>query len=312
MRSARSAQFVLCSATILLSVACNKGPSFGPGGGAGGLRSVFEDNIANATQQFQVDAASGGRVEGAKGVRVTFPPNAFHTVSGGVVSGNVEVSLVEVTDIADMIMLNTTTVGNDNGTLALLKSGGALYVSASQGTNELVLGPQGMNVTVPTPAIDTEMAVFTADRTQGEELVWNAEDSTSIDSVIIETPNGWYWGYSFQADSLQWINCDYFPYSSANTFISAITPADVPNDSTIVWFVFPDLNAVTYTAPSAPNMFGFGTVPVGLQAIAVGLTRSGSQYRSSFSSFTTTTNGSVGLSFQPTSLQAFETALDNL
>lgn len=302
------------SACLLGVTACHKGSGIGPGGSSedAGLQGLFNDNLADATQEFQVDGASGGTVVGAKGVRVTFPPNAFRTQSGASVAGTVDVSLVEVMDVADMILLNTPTVGSDNGALAVLRSGGALYVAASQGANELLLGPAGMNVVVPTQAADPEMGVFTANRTTGEAITWTEEDSTALDSTIIETPGGWTWAYTFQADSLQWINCDYFPSSSSNTSITALTPSQVPNDSTMVWFVFPDINAVTYTYTSAPNTFTFGTVPVGLQAIAVGLTRNGSQYSSAFTTFTTTTNGSVGLSFQPTTLSGFEAAVQAL
>lgn len=292
---------------------CHKGSQVSPGGGGDGIRGAFEANLADATQEFQLDAVNGGSLIGANGVVVNFPPNAFRTQSGGLVTGSVTVRLIEVLDLADMIMLNTTTVGNDNGTLRLLKSGGAVRVSASQGGNELALGPMGMSITVPAQVFDPSMSVFTANRTGGEELVWTEEDSASIDSTFMEWPNGGTgMGYYLQVDSLQWINCDYFPWSTQNTTIAAVTPSEVPDDSTLVWFVFPDLNAVAGTYAATNNTFTFGQVPVGLQAVAVGLTRNGSQYSSAFTSFTTSANGSVGLSFQPTTLAVFEAAVGAL
>ncbi|MBL7938544.1 MAG: hypothetical protein JNL43_04215 [Flavobacteriales bacterium] len=301
--------FVCCSALT----GCHKGTTVGPEGGGEGLRNYFENMLASTTQHFSVDATNGGSVIGAKGVRINFPMNAFRTQSGGSVTGPVSISLVEVLDIADMIMLNITTVGNDHGTLRNLKSGGAVFVTAHQGNNELLLGPQGMRISVPTSDFDPNMGVFTANRTAGEDLVWEEEDSTAVDSTWIELPTGGVsLGYMIQTDSLQWINCDYFPYSANNTTITATTPNDVPNDSTLVWFVFPGMNSVCYTITTAPHNHEFGQVPVGLPAVAVSLTRDGGVYRSAFTSFTTATNGNVGLSYQATTIQAFEAAINAL
>ncbi len=313
MRSSSVIGLSFLSAGLLALTGCNKGQGFGPSGGGNDLRAYFEERVANATQVFTVDGTTGGSIQGAQGVRIRFQMNAFRTQTGAAVTGPVTVSVVEVLGVADMILLNTTTVGNDNGTTRMLKSGGAVSVSARQGNNELVLGPQGMEISMPTDDYDPNMGVFTANRTAGEELLWEEEDSTAVDSTWIELPNGGVSiGYIFQVDSLQWINCDYFPSSANNTTITAITPDDVPNDSALVWFVFPDMNAVTSAYGAAPQTYTFGQVPVGLQAVAVSLTRNGAQYRSAFTTFTTTTNGSVGLSYQPTTLQAFEAAVEAL
>ena len=316
MRTARTVQLVLCSATIVLSVACNKGPNFGPGlnDDENSLAAMLESNVENARQHFQVDAASGGSITGVKGVRVVFGPNAFRTASGAVVSGQVSVSLVEVMDIGDMVWLNKTTVGADeqSGGLRLLSSGGAVEVLASQGGQRLVLAEAGMQVNVPTEEVDSNMQVFTSPGMTEDVLIWNLADSTAMDTAVSQWGENWTYFYQFQTTHLNWINCDYFPYSPANTTLTAVTPDDVPNDSTLVWFVFPDFNGVSHAYGSAPHTYTFGLVPVGASATVVALTRNGSEYRSAFFPFTTTTNGSVGLSFQTTTLQAFETAVEQL
>lgn len=297
--------------TLLVVVSgCNKGPGFGPTGGEG-LRDLFEYNLVNATEQFSVNAAGGGTVQGAKGTVFEFPPNAFRTQSGAMVSGMVQVSVVEVLDIGDMIMTNTQTVGDDNGTTRLLKSGGSVMVKATQGGSELVLGPQGMRITVPGSSNDQDMGVFTANRAAGEDILWVEADNATITPAFQDSTETFI-GYNLQVDSLQWINCDYFPFSTDNTTITAVTPSTLVNDSTQVWFAFTDLNAVAGSYASAPNTYSFGLVPVGLQGVAVGLTRNGTSYSSAFTTFTTAPNGRVGLSFQPTTLQAFEAAVEAL
>lgn len=294
-------------------VGCYKGTGFGPVEEGDGLRTFFEDRLTNATQHFTLNAPTGGLVHGVKGVEFIFPPNAFETQSGAMVTGSVDIEVIEVLDIADMILLNITTVGEDNGTRRALQSGGSVYVSARQGNNEVFLGPLGMRIMVPAASLDPAMDVFTANRTIGEDLLWTTADSATITPVAVDTSSGGMnYGYQLQVDSMQWINCDYFPFSTDNTTITAITPNDVPNDSTRVWFVFPTLNAVTGGSPNAPHTYAFGLVPVGLPAVVVSLTRNGDDYRSAFTNFTTTPNGSVGLSFQPTTIQAFEAAVNAL
>lgn len=297
---------------LVVMTGCGKGGGVGPQGHGDGLRAVLAAVREAGTQQFMVDAAAGASIVGAKGVHFIFPPAAFRTPAGGTVSGAVQVRVVEVLDIGDMVRLNTTTVGDDNGTLRVLKSGGAVHVSARQGNTDLVLGPQGMQIIVPTTAIDADMAVFTANNVAGGDLVWNEEAVASLDSTLIETQAGPIPGYVLQVDSLQWVNCDYFPWSPSNTFITAVTPSNLPDDSTLVWFAFPDMNAATWTYASVPHEYGFGTVPVGVQAVAIGLSRNGGVYSSAFTSFTTTAGGSVGLSFQPTTIQAFQAAVEAL
>lgn len=313
MHSRSIVGLALASVCCIALVGCHKGTGFGPEGDGDGLQEFFEDRLANATQHFTVSASAGGSVHGAKGVEFIFPPGAFQTQSGATVTGNVDVEVIEVLDIADMILLNITTVGDDNGTRRVLKSGGSVYVSARQGNTRLFLGPQGMEIIIPAGTLDLPMGVFTANRTVGEELLWTEADSATITPIAVDTASGGGgYAYYLQVDSMQWINCDFFPPSPNNTTISAITPNDVPDDSTRVWFVFPSFNAVTGGYYSAPQTYSFGQVPVGLAGIAVSLSRNGDDYRSSFTTFTTTPNGSVGLSYQPTTLQAFEAAVNAL
>ncbi|MBK6775273.1 MAG: hypothetical protein IPG74_05285 [Flavobacteriales bacterium] len=109
----------------LVVVACNKETNYGPGPASlSPLRQIFENNIAAATQSFNVNASTGGTVQGADGTTVVFVPNAFRYADGTVVTGNVQVELVEALTIADMLFLNKQAVGNDNGTLKPLTSGG--------------------------------------------------------------------------------------------------------------------------------------------------------------------------------------------
>lgn len=311
MHVAASARTLLFLAIASGLASCYKGTSTGPQQGDDNtLAPLFMAHREAAVQHFQVDAVAGGTITGAGNVQVSFGPDAFRKPNGAAVTGQVEVSLLEVLDVHDMIWYNAQTVGNDNGTVRILKSGGAVRVTARQGAQELVLGPGGMSVVVPTTDYDPNMQLFTEDR-NAEDLIWSLSDTTTIDTAMIETPNGWLVGYQLQVDSLQWINCDYFS-GTDQVFIGAVTPNDVPNDSTLVWLVLPDLNAVAQVYPVAPHTYSFGEVPPGLSGVMVGLTRNGNEYRSAFTALTTASGLSVGLSFQYTTLSDFELAVDGL
>lgn len=293
-------------AILVLANACQKGSSFGPGGGGDGLTDLIEQNRANATQLFVVDAANGGTVSGTGGVRVTFPSNAFRTPTGGPVSGPVEVRLVEVLDPGDMIMYDVQTVGRDGGQPRLLRSGGAIHVKAFQNGQPLVLGPQGMEVLMPTNAIDPQMGVFTANEAASQGMLWSQEN-WQLDSIPVEGSMF----YGFQADSLQWINCDYFANYPQTTFVDAVIPTNISTDSVMVWIAFPTENAVMRMLPTGPDNFrSYQVVPVGMPAMVVALQRNGTVYSSAFTSVTVINGQQVGLSFQVTDQQTFEAAVN--
>ena len=293
-------------ACVLGMTACNKGSSVGPGGNGDGLQRFIEQNRANATQQFVVDAASGGTVSAAGGVRVVFPSDAFRTPSGGAVTGPVEVQLLEILDPGDMIMYDVQTVGRDVNQPRLLRSGGAIHIQAFQNGQPLVLGPQGMEVLMPTNTIDPDMGVFTANAPTPQGMLWNQEN-WQLDSVPAEGAMF----YGFQADSLQWINCDYFANYPQTTYVDAVIPSNISSDSVMVWIAFPTENAVMRMVPAGPGTFrSIQVSPVGMPAVVVALQRNGTVYSSAFTSVTVINGQQVGLSFQVTDQQTFEAAVN--
>ncbi|MGV3636005.1 MAG: hypothetical protein ACO1NQ_00030, partial [Flavobacteriales bacterium] len=279
----RSMIAITWSATCVLGLtACHKGSSVGPQGNGDGLRSFYEENRADATQQFAVDAASGGTIAAAGGVRVQFPANAFRTPTGGAVTGPVEVRLLEILDVGDMIFYDVQTVGRDGAEPRMLRSGGAIHIQAFQNGQPVVLGPQGMEVLMPTNTIDTDMAVFTANAPTSQGMLWNREP-WQLDSVPTEGAMF----YGFQADSLQWINCDYFANYPQTTFVDAVIPSNVSTDSVLVWIAFPTENAVMRMLPTGPDTFrSFQVAPVGMPAVVVALQRNGTVYSSAVTSIT--------------------------
>lgn len=273
---------------------------------------LFADNVADATQSFSFNAAVGGVAIGDDGTRLNFEPNAFVDANGNPVTGAVEVKLVEALGIGDMIWLNKQTVGNDNGTLRILRSGGAISVSATQGGNALRISQGGLIVQIPTAVGDPAMQLFSGSVDADGNMIWSPIDSSSV-----TVDPGYYTNpyYTFSADSLQWINCDYF-YSYPNiTPLYATIPAGQSADSTHVWIAFPSENAVANMHYQGGQTYWTGNgyeVPVGMQAVIVGLQQTASGYASSFTTVTITSNMTVPMTFSPTTLAQFQSDIDAL
>lgn len=274
------------------------------------FEAFFDDNVADATQQFTVSAGAGGQVVGSRGTRLAFAPGVFLFADGTPVTGQVDVTLVEVLGIGDMIWLNKQTVGNDNGTMRMLRSGGAINITATQGGSPLRITQGGLVVQLPTTVGDPAMELFSGAEDEDGNMVWNRVDSSSV-SVVVDYVDLTYY---FTADSLMWMNCDYFYTYPEITQVAATTPAGQSADSTQVWIAFPSENAVMNMYYDAANQryLAAQMAPVGMQAVVVGLHRTANGDYSSFNPITITSDMEVPMTFSPTTLAEFQAALNAL
>jgi len=273
------------------------------------FQALFTENIAEATQSFPMSAAAGGLIIAAQGTQLDFDPGAFINADGTPVVGAVNVKVVEALTMADMIWLNKQTVGNDNGTLKLLRSGGAISVSATQGGSPLRITEGGLFVRIPTDVGDPAMQLFSGSVDADGNMIWSPFDSSSVSVDPIYT--GLY--YTFAADSLQWINCDYFYNYPSTTMVDATIPPSQSSDSTHVWIAFPSENAVMSMNHNTGQIYSsWQVVPVGMQAVVVGLQQTATGYASSFTTVTITASMSVSMTFTPTTLAEFEADLNGL
>jgi len=284
------------------------------------FQQLVATNMANATQSFTVNAATGGQVTGNKGTQLIFEPNAFVHLDGTPVTGQVNVELVEVLSIGDMIWLNKQTVGNDNGTLRMLRSGGELGLTVSQNGSGLRITPGGLVAKIPTNTGDPNMELFTGRENPNGGMIWTVVDSSIVDvedDYYVDTTYVVVWPvppitFDPASDSLQWINCDYFWNYPSTTNITASLPTGQSTDSTLVWIGFPSENAVMNMYHTTGQSFtAWQVVPVGMQAVVVGLRVDATgNYHSSFSTVTITSGMDVPMIFTPTTLAAFEDALN--
>lgn len=279
------------------------------------ISALIEQNIEEATQEFFVNANTWSQIIAEQGTRLNFTPGSFVHSDGSPVTGSVEVKVVEVLDIGAMIRLNKQTLGNDNGTLRILRSGGALSITAFQNGEQIGTTEGGLLVEIPTLVGDPAMQFFSGTEEADGRMIWNPVDTTTVTVVPDYTDVYYTVPYQLSPEGYNWINCDYF-YSYPNiTPFAATIPDGQPTDSTQVWLAFPSETAVTQLWYVNGQTYSTGSgyeVPVGMSVVAVGLYKSGNNYFSSFTNVTVTENMNVPMTFTPTTLAAFEAAVDAL
>lgn len=139
-------------------------------------------NIINTNQPTKhtvtVSASTGGSIIGAN-TRLRFSPNAFTTVGGSAVTGNVLVEIQEFYTKAQMVLGNKVTMDDS----LPLESRGEVYINATQNGQQLSVKPGYAIIQFEATSITDYMALFkgTTSGTLGD-ISWTIVDSTIIDS----------------------------------------------------------------------------------------------------------------------------------
>ncbi|MGB0933298.1 MAG: hypothetical protein ACPGU5_03390 [Lishizhenia sp.] len=233
------------------------------------LSNFFSVNNSTATQSFTIDATTPMSITGNKGTVIQFFGNSFQDASGNLVSGNIDVDLIEIYEKVDMLLLNKQTLGDNNGMLSPLISGGEFKITASQNGNDVSLIPgYNYNMMVQAPnGVDQNMQIFYQSSATADTLTWAQADS----SLLFGT-NGVYNGYF---DSLGWVNCDYFmSQTGPQTSVSVDLPAGLNNTNCSVFISFDGLNSLTSIYNYSNGLFNTGswyTLPVGLDVHFIAL-----------------------------------------
>lgn len=174
------------------------------------LSKAFEE-VAPKSKTVTINAAVGGTFYGNSGTRYIFMPNSFINSAGTVVSGNIEIEVLECTNEADMIFSKMLTVSNGTP----LISAGEINVKVSQSGAPLNIRP-GYTYTVNMPtnkgAATAGMQYFTGAPTstvQGSIVNWNLGiRKDSLASIIYNGDT-----ITMFPDSIGFKNLDKFPTS---------------------------------------------------------------------------------------------------
>ncbi len=250
-----------------------------PAPDAAALMSFNTSNLEEMTQLFIVNANAPIYVVGTKGTSLYLGADQLVDGAGNLVTGNVEVRLIEVTKKSEMVMLNKATTGEkSNGDHATLVSGGEYYVSISQYGSELTLSSP-MIIQAP-GANDSAMRKF-VNISEDEDLLWKIADDSLLEIAEADTVGEGGGDYTITYEIIPgewgWTNIDKF-YSDPRpkTTIFAELPEGFNDTNCEVYISYDgESNALAAFDRWADGRFTehYGLIPIGLEVhfIAVGI-----------------------------------------
>ncbi len=278
---------------------------------AAGFNAIRATALENLTQNFQINVANGTTTwTSIKGVQLDINP-ACLTLNGNAVTGLVDVEYVEIFDGGDMLVTNKTTMGKlPNGDLAMIITGGAFYINATQNGQQLVLNCN-MNLKVPTAltALYTDMVLWDGTINTNGDLVWdmqplNPAGGNGVQLIGVgNNPN-----YNAFFGSFGWTNVDRFSnHAGPKTQILATVPAGYNYDNSAIYLHYDgEGNALAkldmYDEVSGLFSEHYGQIPVGLACHLIFATEDNGQWRYAVKSVTISENAVYNFNLSETNL----------
>lgn len=194
--------------------------------------SAFNAAHKKPTQQFTLDAGSGGSIITSGGIEFSFPSNAFVNSSGTIVTGNIDVKIDEIITKADLFLNNISTHADGRP----LKSGGAYKIKIIQGSGELSIAPGKLYHVWLTsdysePTMETYYGYNSTD--QYGKINWNTTPPGMGPNVFTYTTDSVNI-YELLVTELDWINCDH-PYDSIFGELNISLPDGADNSQVMVF-----------------------------------------------------------------------------
>jgi hypothetical protein len=250
---------VLCVTSLLIYSCSHQAGEDDPISNIGNLKyetaqEYLSDNVPDSEVK-SIDATKGEYIQTQNGLSFYFRPNIFE-LNGSLVTGQIDIEILEVLTPADMIFTGATTTSSSH----VLESGGMFNLTASQGGQELSLTPGGsFQVNIPSNAPDFNMKIFQGVE-DGNIVRWEERDSAfwRLDSAQK--------GYVLDVDFLKWCNLDKFRDEPNQTKVRVKLPDGYTNTNTKVFMVF-KTNMVTHLYGDPTNEeFNTGsyTAPAGM------------------------------------------------
>jgi len=190
------------------------------------LDSVYS-LIRPSVQSFNIEASETQKIIGENGTEVLIPANSFIDGFGKLVSGNVEIEIIEAAELTDFLTSNLQTLSNDN----LLESAGMVFIDAkSKGKSLRIADGQKMSVSMPMMRTGEGFQMFIGKMDDGV-LNW-IEDQSADKKYLIPFPsdvlythywNGW--GGRYKAGYGHW-----------NSSLDSVkfNPSNVDYDNTLI------------------------------------------------------------------------------
>ncbi len=279
------------------------------------------NNLTTPLQTYTISVASYNTHVCENGTTIIIYPNAFLTQSGQPVTGVVNIEAKDVLSKKDMILNNAIPVSNGQ----LLVSGGEVYFNATQGGQKLKMNPaSAVYFEVPSTTPSYQMQEFYAtgpSNLSNTNLNWATPTATTNIAVVQDTSfigNSYY--YSFQSDSLNWSNCDYFyntPGTKTTCTVNLIGSFDNTNSAIFLSMnganVLVRLNATSYNSITQQFQSYLNSIPEGVNYTVVAIGFDGTNYYYGSQVVTMTTNMVINLAaLTQTTKSQIETNLTTL
>ncbi len=138
--------FAIPAACLLLATSCKKNdsdpsPKFSNERDAEKISAFFEKH-ARKKESFTIDISEGRIITTSKGTEINFSPGSIVTKDGEPVSGDVNITVLDIFEVQDMILNNKPTITVDGEQLI---SFGEIIVEAEQNGEALAMNGRGNN-----------------------------------------------------------------------------------------------------------------------------------------------------------------------
>jgi len=274
-----SASMLLASFLCLTITSCddkNETPK-GPEPDEAALHEFFASGINERTQHFTVSSSTGGNITGSQGTVIKFGANAYLTLSGDGIMGNVDVELIEIYDRSTMLLTKRPTNGKkENGDISTLVSGGEFYVNATQ--NGVKLKPAvGFTIIAPTKNtgdVDQDMRQFRGvEACEGDDcdVTWEENKDRGIEIGEFQGTGGFQTAYYVFQSQFGWTNIDrWYSDPRPKTTIFVDVPEGFDNSNCAVFIAYdgePTALGRFDRYDEKTGMFTehYGLIPIGLE-----------------------------------------------
>lgn len=289
----------------------------------GEFAAFYSDMTESRTQTFGVEANAPFTVVGDGGTTLSSADGDWRNSDGDRVEGEVRITLIEVFNKADMILLDKATSGvtEDGTAIDALISGGEIFVKATIGGQEVELNG-ALRVEVPTDVADYDMIKFVEADVPGDDLLWVVADDPAMDVEEREgegAEGDYVTGYDILPGEWGWSNIDKWASDPcAKTDIFVEVPAGHNPTNTEVYLSYdgdPGRLANFDMWDSSVDMFTehYGQICIGLDCHFVAVTNIGGSLEYAIQG-ATIVNGHIEVigGFTPTTEAALIAAINAL
>lgn len=292
--------FIMLFATAMTFTSCDSNDASSSGNiipTSAAFSSVRQNALDNITQTFEMDASNGTTtLTSAKGVEIDINANCI-TLNGSPVTGTIDIEYVEIFEGGEMLVTNKTTMGKlPNGDMALLITGGAFYINATQNGQQIDLGcSMSLRIPADLTAADPDMVLWDGTIDAEGDLIWDQQDATNDGGVFLEGGASGSTYYAF-FNSFGWTNVDrFYSFSGPKTQILAAVPAGYNYQNSAIYLHYDgEGNALakldSYDAVTGLFSEHYGQIPVGLACHIIFATEDNGQWRYAIKSVTISEN----------------------